>query len=245
MNKILYNFVFPTFNYLFKKFPRAYFIAYSIYKYLFEINKITFFKSKVKLGDNIVIVGANVGFYTQILSKLVGEKGKVYSFEPDNDNFKLLKKNCLGLKNVILEKKAVGEKNGYIKLYKSNSLNTDHQSFDIGEGRTFIKIKCVKLDSYFASKVKINLIKVDIQGYDYFAFKGMKKILKSNKKIIFMSEMWPYALNHVGINPALYISEVKKLGFKFLDQKLSKNQFNKYLYDKYYYTDFIGYKGIN
>lgn len=244
MNKILYNFVFPAFNFLFKKFPNAYFVAYSIYKYTFELDKISFFKSRVKDGDNIVIVGANVGFYTQILSKLVGKNGKVYSFEPDIDNFKLLKSNCVGLKNVILERRAVGDKNGYLKLYKSSSLNTDHQSFDIGEDRIATKVRCVKLDSYFSNKIKINLIKVDIQGYDYFAFKGMRKVLNSNSKIIFMSEMWPYGLNLVGVKPAQYISEVKKLGFKFLNKKVHTNEFNKYLNNKYFYTDFIGYKGI-
>lgn len=47
----------------------------------------------IKPGWIIYDIGANIGYYTILFSKLTGMKGKVYSFEPDQDNCRLLQKN--------------------------------------------------------------------------------------------------------------------------------------------------------
>ena len=51
-------------------------------------------KNIVKEGDIVVDAGANIGYYTVLLSKLTGNKGKVYAFEPEQSCFELLKRNC-------------------------------------------------------------------------------------------------------------------------------------------------------
>lgn len=66
-------------------------------------------KKEVKKGNVVLDIGANIGYYTLIFAKLVGEDGKVFAFEPDPTNFALLKKNVEmnGYKNVMFVQKAV------------------------------------------------------------------------------------------------------------------------------------------
>lgn len=51
------------------------------------------FKKEIKKGDTVLDLGAHIGYYTLLAAKLVGEKGKVFAFEPEPTNFALLKKN--------------------------------------------------------------------------------------------------------------------------------------------------------
>ena len=59
---------------------------------------------EISKNDVVVDIGANIGYYTLIFAKLVGENGKVFAFEPDPSNFALLKKNVElnGFRNVVL-----------------------------------------------------------------------------------------------------------------------------------------------
>ncbi|MBK7140367.1 MAG: hypothetical protein IPH74_15715 [Bacteroidetes bacterium] len=68
-------------------------------------------------------IGTNIGFYTEIVSKLVGSTGKIHAFEPDSLNFQRLQKKLLGCSNVNLVQKAVSIKfrkfeNIYLKSFK-------------------------------------------------------------------------------------------------------------------------------
>jgi len=78
-----------------------------------------FFKSEIKKGDVVFDIGANIGYFTLIFAKLVGENGKVFAFEPSPDVFAILQKNVEinGYKNIVLSQKAVSSKTEKIKLY--------------------------------------------------------------------------------------------------------------------------------
>ena len=71
-------------------------------------------KKYIRKGAIVLDIGANIGFYTKILSELVGDNGKVYAFEPDKTNFGYLMKNAGHLKNVVFINKAVSDKTGKI-----------------------------------------------------------------------------------------------------------------------------------
>ncbi len=79
-------------------------------------------KKIVKKGDIIVDIGAHIGYYSLLFAKIVGNKGKVYAFEPDKNNFKLLMKNIKtnGYNNIIPVEKALSNKNQKIRLYISD-----------------------------------------------------------------------------------------------------------------------------
>jgi len=166
----------------YKKAYRLYLPIYFMWKRHRDKKLINFLKEHVKPGMTVVDIGANVGFYSVLFSKIVGENGRVHAFEPDKLNFKHLTSKTRKLKNVVANNAAVSDKTGKIKLYQSD-LNVEHQTFDNGEGKSFTEINCISLDDYFKNGESIGLIKTDTEGYDYFVIEGMRELIKKQKKI--------------------------------------------------------------
>ena len=227
-----------------KLFERYYFIykpLYFFYKNISDRQKIALFKKNIKQGMRVLDLGANIGFYTILFSKLVGETGKVFAFEPDAKNYKHLEENAKKLYNVVVEKKAVSDKTGKINFYISKDLNVDHHSYDIGEGRVCEEVDAIAIDDYFPDDIKIDFIKIDIQGYEATALKGMSKIMRQPGRMIVFGELWPYGLQKAGSSAEEYLQFLKSHGFKikFFGGEIDYNEKAK---DKNFYTDFIANK---
>ena len=173
-------------------------------------------------GNVVLDIGANIGFYTLIMAKLVGEKGKVYAFEADPTNFNILKKNVEvnGYKNIILVNKAILDCNKTIKFYVDKG-NTAGNSLFKGNKQKYNEIESVKLEDYFPENQKIDFIKIDIEGSEGRAIKGMANLLDKNKKIKIITEFYPKLLNGVGkevdLNAEDYLKFLRKKGFKLYD----------------------------
>jgi len=101
-------------------------------------------------GAVVVDAGANIGIYSQFLSRCVAPAGVVHSFEPSPDNFKRLRAATRKLSNVRLSQTAVGEHSGDSQLYLSDNLNVDHRAYVAdGDSRHAVPIEMVALDDYF------------------------------------------------------------------------------------------------
>lgn len=172
-----------------------------------------------KPGDVVVDVGAHIGYYTLILADLVGPKGRVFAFEPDPVNFKLLSKNVKvnEFNSVTLINQAVTDKAGEVKLFTSQENFGDHQIYSSDLSRKSVKVKATSLDKYFRSKAKIDLIKIDIQGSEPAALAGMRQLLLANPNIIVLSEFWPWGINQFGYNPGDYLKQWLSMGFKVIE----------------------------
>jgi FkbM family methyltransferase len=150
-------------------------------------------------GAVVVDAGANIGIYSEFLSRCVGSNGVVYSFEPSPDNFKRLRSATRNLSNVHVCQAAVGELSGKSELYLSDKLNVDHRAYVAEEdSRRAIPIEMVALDDYFEPGKSIDLIKIDIQGYELHALRGAKRVLRENPEIKLLLEFWPYGLKQAG-----------------------------------------------
>lgn len=187
---------------------------------IYEEFETSLVNKEIKRGDIVLDLGANIGYYTLIFAKLVGENGKVYAFEPDSTNFALLKKNVEinGYKNVVLVQKAVSNKNGKLKLFLAEDNTVDHRIYNSHDARKFVEIESVKLDDYFKDyNGKTNFIKIDIQGAEWGAVQGMSELLKKNKSMKIFSEFWPIGLKRFGIEPLEYLELLLKHGFKLYE----------------------------
>lgn len=208
-------------NLLYKHFYPVYNIVYPIFKNRQDADEINYLKKIIKPGDTILDIGANIGFYSKILSKCVGKYGKVHSFEPDVINFKHLRKNTGQLVNVVLNNKAVSDKSGTLNVYKSKDLNVDHRTYPVGEYESIDVIEAISIDDYVKDGFKVNVIKMDIQGFEVSALKGMEKTIKANPEIKLLLEFWPHGLHAAGSSVAQFCEVIKSLGLKirFLEKE--------------------------
>ena len=181
-----------------------------------EPNETDLVKKVIKKGDVVVDIGAHIGYYTLIFAELVGENGKVFAFEPNPDNFAVLKKNVElnGYQNVVLEQKAVSNKTGKTKLYLCDDNTGDHRLFDSHDGRKTVEVDTIKMDDYFSNyNREIALIKMDIQGVETLAVQGMSTILHKVGNIV--SEFNSILLKIAKIDAKYLLGPIDGCGFKF------------------------------
>ena len=187
---------------------KAYKYAFPAYRFAYRIFKAHADRAERRLlqkilfaGAVVVDAGANIGIYSEFLSRCVGPEGAVHSFEPCPDNFMRLRCATRKLPNVSLCQEAVGERSGETTLYASDELNVDHRAYVTeGNARRALQVRMVALDDYFEASERVDLLKLDIQGYELHALQGAKRILNENREIKLLLEFWPYGLKQAGAN---------------------------------------------
>jgi FkbM family methyltransferase len=146
-----------------------------------------------------VDAGANIGIYSEFLARCVGPTGFVNSFEPSLENFERLQCATHKLSNVRVCQAGVGERSGRSTLYLSDKLNVDHRAYMTeGDARCGVPIDIVALDDYFKPGQRVDLIKMDIQGYELHALRGANRVLADNSTAKLLLELWPYGLKKAG-----------------------------------------------
>lgn len=165
-------------------------IHYNTFVRFYVIPK--YFKvQKLKKDDVVIDCGAAFGEFTVCAAKKVGLNGKVIVFEPNPSCFKILKDkiNKKKLKNVILIKKGLFNKNGKSKITEnivsgtigSSMFPESSKSFSVFQktGKSHF-IDVATLDHEFEKlKIdKIDFIKMDIEGAELEAIEGAKQIIK-------------------------------------------------------------------
>jgi FkbM family methyltransferase len=174
---------------------------YAAYKAYVDRIERRLLKNVLFPGAVVVDAGANIGIYSQVLSRCVGPTGVVHSFEPSPENFKRLQSATRKLANVRLSQAAVGECSGRSRLYLSDKLNVDHRTYSTEEdSRRTVPIDVIALDDYFKPGQRVDLIKLDIQGYELHALRGANRVLADNSDLKMLVELWPYGLKQAGVN---------------------------------------------
>ena len=174
-------------------------------------------KKILKPGMIFVDVGANIGYFSLIAAKLIGDSGEVFAFEPDKNNFSLLQKNINvnGYKNITAIKKAVSDKVGTAKFYLEKE-NLCAHSLTPKINCDFIEIEMISLDEYFKDK-KINVVKIDVEGMEPAVLSGMEKLIKANESMAIITEYYPKAILNAGYSPKDYLESLKKKGFRLVN----------------------------
>ncbi len=183
----------------------------------YEKYETEFFKRLIKKGMVVVDIGANIGYYTLLAARLVGEEGKVFAFEPEPYNYRLLCKNIEvnGYRNVIPKRKAVFSKTVKTELFldKRNLGGHSLSEANVDNG-TSITIEATSLDDYFKNTDhKIDVIKIDVQGSEMKVFEGMANTINQNDHVKIITEFWPRGLQNSGSSPTGFLNKLIDFGF--------------------------------
>lgn len=171
----------------------------------------------VRPGMTVLDIGSNLGLYTVLLSRLVGPSGRVISFEPEPELFATLRHNCAlnGCSNVEFHNLAVGSRHSRLSLQRL-IFNAGDNHLAPGGGRLFrraVETEVVALDE-FLPQVCPDLIKIDIQGWEFEALKGMDTVLRSNPQADVYFELWPEGLRRAGCTAASLIHWLHERGYR-------------------------------
>lgn len=185
------------------------------------------FKKYASRAKLVLDIGAHIGYFSLIGSLTVGKGGKVVAFEPSVHNFSLLEKTIQKnkLANVTAVPQGVGAKSGGGKIYLDRRNQGNHTTYASAETREVQDISITSIDDYFAGyKGKIDLVKMDIQGFEMQAVLGMKRLLEQKKVKVIISELWPAGLAASGTSWQSYTQLLAKSGFKLfiIDEEREK-----------------------
>ena len=170
----------------------------------------------IQEGDLFIDIGANIGFYAILASKFVGRSGRAICFEPSPREFRRL------LKNVELNK--------VTNLLPYNIALSDYvgeSKFVIAESHTGLNFlsnnsqkNCVlvpvctgdSLLQYLKKETK-KIIKIDVEGAEYFVISGMKNLLKTQNIEVVIVEITPEFLARFGHTKDMVYELMTECGF--------------------------------
>ena len=156
----------------------------------YEHDCVNIFKYRLREGDVVLDIGANIGFFSLLAAKCVGTSGAVYSYEASSSCINILKKNISinGYSNISSNQFAITDACENIEFHVSNENNTGLSSIrDIGENKvSTVNVPCINIDSLLDTLPKVRLVKIDIEGAEYKALSGMEKLIKRDRPDIIM-----------------------------------------------------------
>jgi hypothetical protein len=115
-------------------------------------------------------------------------------------------------KNVIAVQAAVWDTPGTIELYVNPDNRGDHQVYKSEESREHYSVPSVTIDDY-AKGETYDFIKMDIQGAEGRALRGMRETFKRRLPTAIFTEFWPHGLRNAGTPPEEVFDRLLELGY--------------------------------
>ncbi len=182
------------------------------------------FTRLVTRGMTVVDLGANLGYYTLLASRLVGAEGRVYAFEPDPEVRPWLYQNISSnnCQNAVVVDEAASSATGWapflsLKMHRSRLL-----SAPLGASTS---VRTVTLDAFFGGKgwPEVHLIKMDIEGSERAALEGMSELSCRNPNLLLIMELNLKHMRRSGVTVDAMAAVLRGLGFRrgyIIEQRL-------------------------
>ena len=206
----------------------------SLYRFLLENNfygepgTAALVKNILKEGMTFIDIGANVGTYSYLASKIVGDNGRVFAFEPHPGCFSTLKKITKNKKNITAFQKAVSDQDGFIEFHLSAKNSGTHSIYNSEGNSKIINVETVKLDNIFKNvNKKIDLILMDVEGAEPNVINGMKDLLVYNNCMQIITEFNPQCLERANYSPTMFLDDLIAYGFALYIIDESDNSLKK------------------
>jgi len=209
--------------------------------------------SSVKSGANIAVdIGANVGGYTEELL-LVNPNMKVHIFEPSKTNVEILKKKFMNIEVVTINSLAVSEKTGVATLFSDkpgsglgslSKRKLEHFEIDFNETES---VSTIRFEDYWINTLnyaELDVVKIDVEGYELGVLKGFGKALSKTKSIqfefggtcidtrVFFQDFWYFLCEK---NYSIY--RITPFGLEHIDKYRECDE-------TFYYTNFLALNNL-
>lgn len=184
-------------------------IDFSIYLFgSFEPRTVAFYSPRIRAGDVVFDIGANVGAHTLPFARCVGQSGRVHAFEPTEFGFGKLRKNLElnpGLSaRVVCEQLFLVAKEGDSAakdlcaswpLVADSTLHPEHGGRSVSTGGAGAET----LDGYVDRKsiARVDWVKIDVDGYEFSVLRGAESTLRKFRPKLIL-EFAPYLATEIG-----------------------------------------------
>jgi FkbM family methyltransferase len=197
----------------------------------YEPRETSFVCKACKSGDVVLDIGANIGYYTLLMAKLVGPTGFVYAFEPCENFSNYIRGSvsenrfdpyCSIYSCALADFEGMAQFRTHAKSgldpsdpsYYSNcylAANESDKNLD-----AFIDVKVDILDKILAANPerKIAFIKIDVEGAEYLVFRGAEKLLRRDKPVILSEIFGPQLENVSKVNTLTYVKFLESFGYQ-------------------------------
>lgn len=175
-------------------------------------------KNQLRPGETALDVGAHFGEFTLPLAKILGERGRVLSFEPEEGIYRRLADHVKlnGLTNVQLFRKALGDEDKKGKIFFGGGFCPSIVPLEDDTIRRSVRenIEIVRGDTFFARE---NLpvphaVKIDVEGFEYAVIQGLRDTLANPICRLICIEIHPEALP-TGVSGETITDLLRSLGF--------------------------------
>lgn len=150
----------------------------------------------VRKGDTAIDIGANLGYYSRTLSRLVGPEGRVFAVEPMPPVLEVLRRNVRRCRNVEILPYALGEEPGQVTMANTTVAATGY----FGTGQNFIReseadrnpsaealeyrAPMCRGSELFGALDRIDFIKCDVEGYEWHIMQEIRPLLERHRPTV-------------------------------------------------------------
>jgi FkbM family methyltransferase len=169
----------------------------------------------LKRGDVFLDIGANMGYFSMLASKIVDVDGKVLAFEPNPTNVQLILRSLQEgrIKNVLVYPLAASNSRQVLRFTNVGTnagVVTQHSRMQ----RCDFLAQSVALDDVLGAEQRVDLIMIDIEAHEPFALLGMQRLIaRCRPTIITEYHPWAMRLNNVEA-PETYLGRIFDLGYR-------------------------------
>jgi FkbM family methyltransferase len=172
----------------------------------------------VRPGQVVVDVGAFLGHFTLLAARAAGPSGHVHAFEPDPRDHPWLVRNIEvnGFTDrVTPEAAAVSDRSGTALLHLARRDRSQSSIVFAADARDAISVPTVALDEHLASDVEVAVVKIDVEGAELQALRGMQRVLTASPGVSLFIEVNPGALLAAGSGTEELLDLLGGLGFDY------------------------------
>lgn len=218
----------------------------------YERDEITFLKKYLRPGSTFIDIGANIGLFSLYTSKIIGKDGRVISVEPSSKTFETLRENIQinKMENVSLFKNGISDKADRLLLKVSkdgyDAWNTFGQ-LNAGQDQVTEEVSVITLQELLHSQKisthQIDLIKVDVEGWEVPVLEGCKEIFSSENNVVWMMEFNDNNAQAAGFSCKRQYELFTQMGYSLFTYNSEKNMLDEMpMLDHFSYINLIATK---